>query len=175
MVTGRRAFPGVTTAIVHDAILNRAPDPPSRIDSRVPPELERIIMRALQKSRSARYPNATQMRLELKRLKQRLDSGHISESGGIARRVRSAELAYPPAIPLSSESRKSGAMTVDDTRRARGATVVSYSKTRIAVSSGPNTGLSLDFAASSVRVGTAPDNEIVLSDDSVSRHHCEIA
>jgi transcriptional regulator with GAF, ATPase, and Fis domain len=66
-------------------------------------------------------------------------------------------------------------MSVDHTRRARGATVVSYSKTRIAVTSGPNAGLKLDFAASSVRVGTAPDNDIVLTDDSVSRHHCEFA
>jgi transcriptional regulator with PAS, ATPase and Fis domain len=66
-------------------------------------------------------------------------------------------------------------MAVDDTRRARGATVVNYAKTRITVTSGPNTGLALDFAASSVRVGTAPDNDIVLTDDSVSRHHCEVA
>jgi len=102
MVTGRRAFPGVTTAIVHDAILNRAPDPPSRIDSRVPPELERIVMRALQKSRSARYPNATQMRLELRRLKQGLDSGHISESGGMTRRLRSALLSWPIALAAAA-------------------------------------------------------------------------
>jgi transcriptional regulator with GAF, ATPase, and Fis domain len=66
-------------------------------------------------------------------------------------------------------------MSVDHTRRARGATVVSYAKTRIAVTAGPNAGLKLDFAASSVRVGTAPDNDIVLTDDSVSRHHCEFA
>jgi len=98
MATGRRAFPGVTAAIVHDAILNRVPDPASRVNSRVPAELERIISRALQKNRSARYQNATQMRLELKRLKQRWDSGHISESGGIARRVRSALLKWPIAL-----------------------------------------------------------------------------
>jgi TolB-like protein/Tfp pilus assembly protein PilF len=102
MATGRRAFPGVTAAIVHDAILNRAPDPPSRVNSRIPPQLEKIISRALQKTRSARYQNATQMRLELKRLKQRLDSGDISETGRIARLVRTALLRWPIAVAAAA-------------------------------------------------------------------------
>jgi transcriptional regulator with GAF, ATPase, and Fis domain len=66
-------------------------------------------------------------------------------------------------------------MGSDKTRRARAATVIKYSKTRVEVTSGPNAGLSLDFAASSVRVGTEDDNELILTDDSVSRRHCEIS
>src|SRR6266850_2221241 len=78
MAPGRRAFPGLTRAIINDAILNRLPDLPSRVNSRVPPELQAIILHALQKSRSARYQNAVQMRLDLTRLKRRLDSGRIA-------------------------------------------------------------------------------------------------
>ena len=89
MATGRRAFPGQTAAIVHDAILNRAPEPPSRVNARVPVELERIILRALQKIRSARYSNATQIRLELKRLQRDLDSVTTSAAGGSERWIRS--------------------------------------------------------------------------------------
>jgi transcriptional regulator with GAF, ATPase, and Fis domain len=52
--------------------------------------------------------------------------------------------------------------------------VVRYSKVRVAVSRGPDAGASLDVAGQPVRVGTAEDNDLVLTDDSVSRHHCEI-
>src|SRR5262249_37794339 len=91
MTTGRRAFPGQTAAIVHDAILNRAPEPPSRLNARVPVELERIILRGLQKIRSARYANATQIRLELKRLQRDLDSVTTSAAGRSGRWIRSLD------------------------------------------------------------------------------------
>jgi TolB-like protein/Tfp pilus assembly protein PilF len=89
MATGRRAFPGPTAAVVHDAILNRAPAPPSRVNARVPVELERIILRALHKTRSARYSTATQIRLELKRLQRDLDSVTTVAAGGSGHWVRS--------------------------------------------------------------------------------------
>jgi transcriptional regulator with PAS, ATPase and Fis domain len=65
-------------------------------------------------------------------------------------------------------------MENQSTRIRAGVTVARYAKTRITVTAGPNTGLGLEVAARLVRVGTAPDNELVLTDDSVSRRHCEI-
>jgi DNA-binding NtrC family response regulator len=63
----------------------------------------------------------------------------------------------------------------DGPTRARPApTVVRHTKVRIGVTRGPDAGASVESAGEIVRVGTAPDNDLVLRDDSVSRHHCEL-
>src|SRR5208282_3222932 len=54
MATGQEAFAGSTTALIHDAILNRAPMPASNLNLQLPPELERIINNALEKDRDLR-------------------------------------------------------------------------------------------------------------------------
>ena len=58
MVTGRQAFAGETTAVVFDGILNRTPQAPSELNSDVPPDLERVIAKAIEKDRDARYQHA---------------------------------------------------------------------------------------------------------------------
>jgi transcriptional regulator with GAF, ATPase, and Fis domain len=59
--------------------------------------------------------------------------------------------------------------------RVRGPrSVVRYEKIRLHVTQGPDTGLAMDVAGQSVRVGTAPENHLVLHDDTVSRFHCEL-
>lgn len=70
MVTGRMAFPGSTTAIIFEAILNRAPVPPSRLNSECPRELEVIVKKALQKNRKLRYQNAFDIRTDFQSLKR---------------------------------------------------------------------------------------------------------
>jgi serine/threonine protein kinase len=55
MAAGRMAFPGKNTAVIHDAILNRAPTPLARVNPDLPPELERIVNKALEKDRKLRY------------------------------------------------------------------------------------------------------------------------
>ena len=65
-------------------------------------------------------------------------------------------------------------MLRDVTRAAGKTRVVKYTKTRIVVTQGPDAGQSLEIAGVSASVGTAPDNDLVLHDDTVSRRHCEI-
>ena len=70
MATGRMAFPGNTAAIVHEAILNRAPAPMVRVNPDLPPELERIVNKALEKDRKLRYQSTADIRTDLRRLKR---------------------------------------------------------------------------------------------------------
>jgi len=70
MATGRQAFFGATTAVIHDAILNRAPTSPLRLNPELPPELEEILAKALEKDRKLRYQNAADLRTDLMRLKR---------------------------------------------------------------------------------------------------------
>ncbi|HUC28345.1 MAG TPA: serine/threonine-protein kinase, partial [Candidatus Acidoferrum sp.] len=76
MATGIVAFRGDTSAIIFHAILERAPTPPTRINPDLPPKLEEIINKALDKDRELRYQNAADMRADLKRVRREMESGH---------------------------------------------------------------------------------------------------
>ncbi len=80
MATGQLPFHGESTATIFDAILNRAPVAPVRLNPSLPVELERIINRALEKDRELRYQSARDMRAELQRLKRDTSSGHSTVS-----------------------------------------------------------------------------------------------
>jgi non-specific serine/threonine protein kinase len=78
MATGRQTFSGNTSAVIFEAILNRAPTPPARINPRLPVELSSIITRALEKNPAGRYQTAASLLGDLQRLKRELDSGRAS-------------------------------------------------------------------------------------------------
>src|SRR5690348_2893550 len=75
MATGRVAFRGETSAVIFQAILDRAPTAPIRLNPDIPPKLEEIISKALDKDRELRYQNAADMRADLKRVRRELESG----------------------------------------------------------------------------------------------------
>ena len=85
MVTGRRAFPGASTAVVLDGILNRIPTSPVRLNANIPPRLEDIISKALEKDCKLRYQAASELRTDLLRLQRDTDP-----RGAIAARDTSA-------------------------------------------------------------------------------------
>jgi non-specific serine/threonine protein kinase len=82
MSTGRLPFSGNTSALVFEAILNRTPASPLRLNSQLSPELAKIIEKAMEKNPEARYQSAQQLHEDLKRLKHDSDSGRTAAAKG---------------------------------------------------------------------------------------------
>ena len=82
MATGKQAFEGTATAVIHDALLNRAPTSPLDLNPNLPPELEEITNKALEKDRKLRYQTASDLRTDLQRLKRDTESRRPSPSSG---------------------------------------------------------------------------------------------
>jgi len=78
MATGRRAFPGNTAAVVHDAILHQTPPPIHDLNPKLSAGFEPIIIKAIEKDRTLRYQSAADMRADLKRLSRDFESGPAS-------------------------------------------------------------------------------------------------
>ena len=74
MATGRMAFPGNSAAVIYEAILNRASTPLAKANPSLPPELERIVNKALEKDRKLRYQSAADICTDLQRLKRDTES-----------------------------------------------------------------------------------------------------
>jgi Tol biopolymer transport system component/predicted Ser/Thr protein kinase len=86
MATGRQPFSGTTSAVIFEAILNKVPTPPVQLNPGLPPQLEMILNKTLEKDRELRCQSAAELRADLKRLKRDTDSSRA----GISRVASSA-------------------------------------------------------------------------------------
>ncbi|HEX4543085.1 MAG TPA: serine/threonine-protein kinase [Candidatus Acidoferrum sp.] len=103
MSTGVLPYRGESSGVIFDAILNRAPTPPVRLNPDLPAGLEHIINRALEKDRNLRYQHASEMRAELLRLKRDTDSGRSATSSAQPSQTAAASEAAAQNAQLSVE------------------------------------------------------------------------
>jgi eukaryotic-like serine/threonine-protein kinase len=99
MATRALPFRGETTGVVFDSILNRTAVPPVRLNPDVPPELERIIAKSLEKDRNLRYQHASDIRTDLQRLKRNTESALVPVAAG-AEAASHAGIRWKLTVPV---------------------------------------------------------------------------
>jgi eukaryotic-like serine/threonine-protein kinase len=99
MATGQLPFRGESSGVIFKAILDAEPVPAVRLNPDLPPELERIVNRALEKDRNLRYQHASEVRAELERLKRATETGRAAAAGS-----GSAAAAPETAAPAAKRS-----------------------------------------------------------------------
>ena len=119
MATGALPFRGESTGVILDGIMNRAPLPPLRLNPDMPPKLEDIINKALEKDRNLRYQHAADMRTDLQRLKRDMDSARATPS------AKAGEEPIPAgtvAVPIQPEvSSSSAPIRIGEAKRHKSA------------------------------------------------------
>ncbi len=109
MATGGLAFPGNSSGVISEAILNRTPPPPSITNPATPPKLEEVIFKAIEKEREFRYQTAAELRGDLKRIKRSLDTSRVR--AGAATAAASATAVTPAGETGGSRQKKSVLIT----------------------------------------------------------------
>ena len=110
MATGKLPFQGASSGLLGDAILNRDPVPPVRVNPDIPLKLQEVIQRALEKDRNLRYQHASDMRAELQRLKRDTESGS---------RAALEPIPIATEVPSSSDSEQKSRTSQPETSSSR--------------------------------------------------------
>jgi len=128
MSTGALPFRGDTSALLFDAILNRAPVSPIRLNADLPPKLEDIINKALEKDRGLRYQHAADVRTDLQRLKRDTESGRsVAQSSDSIPVVTETQV---PSLLAPSISTQASAPSQTATASTPAISALTPSKTR---------------------------------------------
>jgi serine/threonine protein kinase/Flp pilus assembly protein TadD len=107
MATGALPFRGDTSGVIFDGIMNRVPLSPLRLNPDLPPKLEDIINRALEKDRESRYQHASDMKSALLRLKRDTETGRVgaaSSGTALVAQESGSQVAQPPIPPTSGST-----------------------------------------------------------------------
>jgi serine/threonine protein kinase/tetratricopeptide (TPR) repeat protein len=116
MTTGQLPFRGESSGVITEAILNRAPTAPVRLNPDIPQKLEHIINKALEKDCRLRYQSASDMRTDLQRLRRDTQSGQMTPSGAIADHE---PMPVGRFTPSSSSERKTSSLPAAETQIRR--------------------------------------------------------
>jgi eukaryotic-like serine/threonine-protein kinase len=102
MATGRMAFPGNSAAVIYEAILNRTPVPASQVNQGIPPKLDEIIGKALEKDRKLRYQSAAEIRTDLQRLRRDTESARLPAGAStVAGASKELGLSWKVLVPAA--------------------------------------------------------------------------
>ena len=108
MATGRQAFSGNTSGVIFDGILNRTPTAPVRLNPDLPEDLERVILKALDKDRALRYQSAADLHADLERLRRGSGARTVTVAGGATGGAVAARPASGPSIASEPGGRRRG-------------------------------------------------------------------